>query len=141
MDLVTLLVDLVILLWFAALAVAAIRAWQAKAPRLRPLSEQAQNRFNGSWRMVTSRFVDSPRDAVYEADALVVDVLRERGHPLRDEQLPTGLRRARGWVAREGKDGTEALRRAMVQYRAEFSDLVGRPAPAQDEAAGRREMA
>ena len=41
MDIVTLFVDLLIALWFLAVIVAIVRAWQARVPRLAPLSPEA----------------------------------------------------------------------------------------------------
>lgn len=132
----------VIALWFVAVIVAITRAWRTRIPRLQPLSAEAQNRFTSSWRLISSRFLDAPRDTVHEADALVLSVLMERGHPVREDRLPGAVLKARRWLARERSQGTEALRQAMLQYESLFTKMLGRRAPVPDEApAGRREMA
>jgi hypothetical protein len=141
LDPVTVLMDVVIALWFLAVIVAVVRAWQARPPRLAPLSPEDQNRFTSSWQRIAFRFVDAPRDAAREADALVLSVLMERGHPVRDDALPAGLRKARRWLALEGSDGTEALRQAMLHYRTVLNQMVGPRSRVRDDADGRREMA
>src|SRR5436305_3249022 len=49
-----------------------------------PLSPQAREGYADQWRTVQQRFVDTPADAVREADVLVVEVMRERGYPMDD---------------------------------------------------------
>ncbi|TMG02524.1 MAG: hypothetical protein E6I06_15165, partial [Chloroflexi bacterium] len=88
MDIATVVVDVVIGLWIIAVIVAVIRAWQARRPQLRPLTEDAVNRFKQAWEQIAARFVNEPLEAVNEADALVLSALRERGHPLDYERLP-----------------------------------------------------
>jgi hypothetical protein len=66
----------------------------------------------------------------------------ERKHPVRDDRLPVGVPKARRWLAREGADGTKALRQAMLHHQVMFQEMIGRPASTTDEApAARREMA
>jgi hypothetical protein len=143
MDLIALLVDLVIALWFLAVIVAIVRAWQATVPRLAPLSPEARNQFVNSWHRITAGFVDAPREAVQQADALVVSLLSERGHPLRHDQLPRPILEARHRLAGESTDGTESLRQAMLQYRSIFTRSIGRRPmePDQQQAMRRRELA
>jgi hypothetical protein len=86
-----------------------------------------------------SRFVHAPREVAREADALVVSLLHERGQPVEDNQLPSGVRDARRWLAREAVEGTEALRQAMLRYQTVFNRMIGgRPGEATEK---RREMA
>jgi hypothetical protein len=141
MDLVTALVDLLIVLWFLAVIVAIVRAWQARVPRLGPLSPEARNQFVNSWHRITAGFIDAPREAVQQADALVIALLRERGRPVHRD-LPGPVLEARHLVARGSTNGTEALRQAMLNYRSIFTRSIGRrpPEPDQQEMR-RREMA
>ncbi len=133
MDIVTPLVDLLIALWFLAVIVAIVRAWQARAPRLAPLSPEARNQFVNSWHRITAGFMDAPREAVQQADALVVSLLRERGRPVRHDQLPRPILEARHCLARERTNGTEALRQAMLHYRSIFTRSIGHRPPEPDQ--------
>lgn len=140
MDMVTLLVDLVIALWILAVIAAIVRAWQAREPRLARLAPEDRTQFVAAWQRITNRFVDAPREAVQEADVLVLSLLGKRGHSLRQDRLPKPVKEARHWLARESSIGTEALRQAMLRYRAAFVQIIGRrpQEPVQDR---RREMA
>jgi hypothetical protein len=114
---------------------------------IRPLSPDDQARYTAAWRSVQHQFVDDPGDAIREADRLIVEVLERRGYPVGDfDTLVADLsvdhgdvighyRAAHELVGRD--DGpmpsdTEALRQAMVHYRALFASLVG---PSADEPA------
>jgi len=142
MDIVAVLVDLLIALWFLALIVAIARAWQARLPRPTPLSVEARNQFVNSWHRITAGFIDAPREAVQQADALVLSLLRERGRPVRHDQFPKPIREARRWIASESTNGTEALRQAMLHYRSIFTQSIGRRPPEPDRHdVRRREMA
>ena len=142
MDIVTLLVDLLIALWFLAVIVAIVRAWQAREPRLTPLSPEARDQFVHSWHRIAAGFVDAPREAVQQADALVVSLLRERGRPVHQDRPPRPILAARDLVAGERTHGTEALRQAMLHYRSVFTRSIGRRPPERDQQeAGRRELA
>jgi hypothetical protein len=125
MDLAIFLVYAVIGLWLLAVIVAAVRVWRARLPRLMPLSPELQQRFMHSWERITSRFVEAPREAAHEADALVLSLLIERGQPVERDRLPARIRDARRWLELEGKDGTEALRQAMLHYEIVFNRMTG----------------
>ena len=140
MDIATLLVDIVVGLWVLAVVVALVRAWQARAPRLVTLSPEQVNRFSAGWERVVRRFVNSPREATWEADALVLSLLRERGRSVEPRRLPGNVRTARRWLSREPSEGTEALRQAMLQYQLVFTRMIGGH-PQEAAQAGRREMA
>jgi len=141
MDIATVVVDVVIGLWIIAVIVAVIRAWQARTPQLRPLTEDAVNRFKQAWEQIAARFVNEPLEAVNEADALVLSVLRERGHPLDYERLPGRMREARRQrISGQERAGTEALRQSLLNYRAVFEEMV-RDQGRRPAAARRREMA
>lgn len=141
MDIVALLVDLLILLWFLAVIVAIVRAFQARVPGLAPISPEARKEFVNSWHRIASGFVDAPREAVQQADALVLSLLRERGRPVRQNHLPKPIRNARQWIAAESTNGTEALRQAMLHYRSIFTQSIGRRPPEDRQENRRREMA
>ena len=81
MDIVALFVDLLIALWFLAVIVAIARGWLARLPRPAPLSPEARNQFVNSWHRITAGFIDAPREAAQEADALVLSLLRKRRNP------------------------------------------------------------
>lgn len=105
---------------------------------IRPLDPRAREQYLGAWREVQGRFVDAPEDAVRDADALVNDVMRERGYPMEDfEQRAADISvahpqvvsdyRAAAEIARRNREGqasTEDLRQAMVHYRALFDSLL-----------------
>jgi hypothetical protein len=105
---------------------------------IRPLSAEMQNRFQQQWRAVQTRFVDDPKAAVTDADALVEDAMRTRGYPVSDfDQRASDLSvhhprvvenyRAARDIAhrhRRGEATTEDLRQAMVYYRGLFQDLL-----------------
>ena len=140
MDVGTLLVDVWIALVIAAVVVAVIRAWQARMPRLAPLPTDSRNQYLHAWEQVAKRFVDAPQQAVREADVIVTSLLRERGHPLNHERLPSPLLDARrNRIKGEERGDTEVLRKSLVDYRAVFDKMIGQ-APRQ-EASGRRELA
>jgi hypothetical protein len=109
---------------------------------IRSLSERQRERYGGEWQQVQSDFVDSPSDAVAEADRLVAEVMRERGYPVDDFEQQTALisvdhpevvanyREGHAIYLSfdRGEASTEDLRQAMQHYRALFDDLLGNPA-------------
>jgi hypothetical protein len=106
---------------------------------LRPLDRDERNRYLRDWEGVQARFVDEPAGAIREADELIQQVMRDRGYPVDDfEQRTADLsvehadvvenyRSAHAISGRSatGEATTEELRRAVVQYRVLFEDLVG----------------
>jgi hypothetical protein len=104
-----------------------------------PLADEARDRYLVDWDRVEMRFVDAPEEAVREADALVISLLRERRHPLETRRLPKELLRARDDASLEKGDRTEGMRRAVLHYRAVMEKMVG--APVRPDREGRREMA
>ncbi len=109
----------------------------------RPLEPAERERFEARWTAAQERFVDSPREAVGEADRLLADLAGARGFPdggQYEEQLAAlsvhhahhveGYRRvhrvthARVDGAQDSGSGTEELREAMIEARALFEDLV-----------------
>ncbi|GAA4795255.1 hypothetical protein [Streptomyces ziwulingensis] len=110
--------------------------------RTRTLEPAERDRFEARWAAAQERFVDSPREAVAEADRLLSEVAGARGFPeggQYEEQVSAlsvhhahhvdGYRRvhdgAQAHPDTDGAAGTERLREAMVEARALFEDLVG----------------
>jgi hypothetical protein len=107
---------------------------------VRDLEPDARDRYAERWRGAQRRFVDEPGPAVGEADALVMEVMRDRGYPVADEfeqraadvsvdhpEVVEHYRAAHGISSRAtaGEASTEDLRQAMVHFRALFVDLLG----------------
>ena len=105
-----------------------------------PLAVESRDRYLTDWDRVEARFVSSPEEAVREADALVMSVLRERRHPLVTRRLPKELQEARDDASMKRGDRTEGMRRAMLHYRAVMEKMVGAPVRPESRE-GRREMA
>jgi len=112
------------------------RAGQAA---LTPLSDESRDRYMVEWDRIETRFLDAPEEAVREADALVMSVLRERRHSLASRNLPKDVQQARDDASRKKGDQTEGMRRAILHYRATMEKMVG--APIRSERDARREMA
>jgi hypothetical protein len=109
--------------------------------KIRDLDPTERERFSKRWESVQSRFVDSPRGAVAEADDLVSSVMRSRGYPVSDfdqraadisvdyPRVVENYRSAHEIALKLGKDqaNTEDLRTAMIHYRSLFEELVQVP--------------
>jgi hypothetical protein len=110
-----------------------------RTPQLRPLTTESRERYINDWDDIEAKFVDSPEQAVREAEALVMSVLRERGHPLMDRDLPDEMQRAHR-LAYSSRDRTEGMRQALLQYRSLMERMAGPQEDVRHEAS-RREMA
>lgn len=108
-------------------------------PNLRPLAAESRERYVNEWDDIEAKFVDSPEQAVREADALVMSVLRERGHPLTERDLPVEVQRAHRLM--RSRDRTEGMRQALLQYRAVMERMVGSQDEVRRDEVRRREMA
>jgi len=109
---------------------------------IHPLTAEQQASYGGEWTAVQERFVDAPAAAVSAADALIWDVMRDRGYPAgnRDASVEAlsvyharplaGYRQAQD--IRTESASTEELRTAMIRYRTLFRDLVGEAATRSD---------
>ena len=112
----------------------------------RPLPSAERERYESRWAAAQERFVDSPREAVAEADRLLSEVAAARGFPEEgryETQLEAlsvhhahhvqGYRRVHLAAHTTGDangvgpgtgTGTEDMREAMIEARALFEDLV-----------------
>jgi hypothetical protein len=107
---------------------------------IRDLNAADADRFANAWRAEQARFVDTPREAIANADRLVNELMKARGYPMGDfEQRAADISvdhpvvlenyRAAHAIALQDSQGTastEDLRQAMVHYRALFEDLLDR---------------
>jgi hypothetical protein len=110
-----------------------------RRPQLRPLSAESRDRYVNEWDEIETKFVDAPEQAVREAEALVMSVLRERGHPLVERDLPQEVQRAHR-LGYSSRDRTEGMRQALLHYRAVMERMVG-PEDRTQREQRRREMA
>ena len=102
-------------------------------PKLRPLTPESRDRYVHDWDEIETKFVEAPEQAVREAEALVMAVMRERGHPLTERELPQEVQRAHR-LGYASKDRTEGMRQALLQYRAVLERMVGSEDAAHREA-------
>lgn len=122
------------------------RKARVESLHIRELSAGNRQRFAQEWEHTQSRFVDDPAGAIRTADGLIGEVMHLRGYPVGDFEtrsadlsvdhpaVVSNYRAAHGVSLKndEGAATTEELRRAMVNYRELFLDLVG-PTPAEAE--------
>jgi hypothetical protein len=135
MSTLTLIVIAVVVIAIIAIVLIAL---SSRRSRLRPLPAEERSRLATAWRDVETRFVDSPQQAVSEADRLVVEAFHARGG--REDDLPRDVREARELARRgDGESMTENLRRAMQNYRGAMENMLG--ADPRDEAIRNREVA
>lgn len=111
-----------------------------RRPQLRSLPPESRERYINEWDSIESRFVDSPEQAVREAESLVMSVMRERGHPLTERDLPAEVQRAHR-LGYSSRDKTEGMRQALLNYRAVMERMVGSGEEVRADAERRREMA
>lgn len=123
----TALTILIVAIIAAIVIIAIVFAATRNRVRLRELPPESKDRYLRSWQAVEARFIDSPEEAVREADRIAVGVLSERGSTLHDEKsVPDDLKRARSAAASDkGRQGTEGMREAMVCYKRIVEDAVG----------------
>jgi hypothetical protein len=105
---------------------------------IRELAVDERERFVSEWRAIQTRFVDDPKSAVNDADALVNRLMQARGYPMSDfEQQAADISvdhprvvdnyRAAHEIAlrhRRGQASTEDLRNALIYYRSLFEELL-----------------
>ena len=105
---------------------------------LKPLTPEARDRYVAEWQAAQARFVDDPPGAVAEADALVQQVMKDRGYPVDDfEQRAADIsvehpdlvekyRTAHGiaQASERGDASTDDLRHSVRHFRALFEVLL-----------------
>jgi hypothetical protein len=105
---------------------------------IRPLTPAARDRYLDEWKQAEARFVNDPEDATRSAERVVHRVLEDRGYPAdvdKQQQVthvavdhPDVVERYRhGHAMLEAENGdqeTENLRKAMIDFRAVFEELV-----------------
>lgn len=104
-----------------------------------PLTPADAVRFSQAWSALQSRFIDSPRGVVVEADHLVRELMAKRGYPMGEfESMAADIsvdhpsvvstyRAAQAIASRDarGEADTEELRKAVIHYRTLFDELLG----------------
>lgn len=117
-----------------------LRARQKRVAKLDivPLSPQEAERFSLEWRAIQGRFVDNPKGVLADADRLVRELMQKRGYPMGDFERRAAdisvdhpdvvdhyrTAQAIAVLDRAGDADTEALRKAVVHYRALFDELL-----------------
>jgi hypothetical protein len=110
--------------------------------QLRTLDPGEQERFSKRWESVESRFIDSPKGALTEADDLLSSLMKARGYPVADfdqraadisvdhPRLMETYRSAHAIAVRIARDvaTTEELGTAMIGFRFLFEAFVQMPA-------------
>lgn len=109
------------------------------ALEIRPLTSASRQRYLTAWAGVQSRFVDSPVLALSEADALLTQLLAERGFPTEDVRTQEEMLsvehghildgfRAGHAIEQQNTTGnadTEQVRQGMLHFREVFEAMVG----------------
>src|ERR1019366_236310 len=112
-----------------------------------PLPEQARQQYIAQWQRVQTSFVDAPVESVRQADVLVSQVMTDRGYPMAEfdqraddvsvdhANVIANYRSAHAIsvASGQGQADTEALRKAMTQYRELFDELLGGGGPRADD--------
>src|SRR3954470_6561687 len=115
------------------------RAAQRDQLDIRELTPAAASRYQEQWTLVQQQFVDTPAEAVRDAQKLVTTVMRDRGYPTDDADERESMLsvdhadivnryRSATQIERSsqaGKATTEDLRQAMQHYRSLFDALLG----------------
>jgi hypothetical protein len=116
----------------------AAREKRVEKLKIHDLDPAKREQFSAQWQVLQSRFVDDPKGAVTEADALVSTLMQARGYPVADftqraadisvdhPRVVANYRSAYEIALRlgNGEANTEDLRTAMIHYRSLFEELV-----------------
>jgi hypothetical protein len=107
---------------------------------LKPLSPEQRAAYETRWEAAQEQFIDNPQRATQTAAGLVTAVAAEAGYPIDDQdqlladlsvkhgRYLDGYRGAVRTTAAAGNVSTEDYRKALLDYRALFNDLIGAPA-------------
>jgi hypothetical protein len=127
----------------------AAREKRVETLKIRDLDRVTREEFSGQWKALQSRFVDDPKAAITEADALLSAVMQARGYPVADfnqraadisvdhPRVVANYRSAHEIALRLEKEqaSTEDLRTALIHYRSLFEELVQEPTAAETKVA------
>lgn len=105
---------------------------------VRALSPAARERYLSEWRQAEARFVSDPRESARAAERIVERVLEERGYPVDEDperrvavvaadhaDIAERYRHGRSMLATvDGSESTENLRKAMIDFRSVFEELL-----------------
>jgi hypothetical protein len=105
---------------------------------IRPLSAASRQRYLTAWDGVQTRFIDSPVLALSEADALLTQLLAERGFPTDDVRTQEDMLSVEHGHILDGfraghaieqqnttnRADTEQVRQGMLHFRQVFEELV-----------------
>jgi hypothetical protein len=111
------------------------RIARAKQLDIRPLDDAQRERYLADWAALQEQFVDAPAETLTGADALLSEVLGERGYPEQDRVAALSVHHANSLAAYreshnaatragQGEGTTEELRQSFVQFRETFEALV-----------------
>jgi hypothetical protein len=103
-----------------------------------PLAPADAAHYSQEWKTIQGRFVDNPKGVLADADQLVRELMVKRGYPMGDfdrraadisvhhPHVVEHYRAAQAITLRDrrGEADTEALRQAVVHYRALFDELL-----------------
>jgi hypothetical protein len=104
---------------------------------IRPLTPAARDRYVEEWRQAEARFVNDPEIAARSAERVVHRVLEDRGYPtdidveeraahvaVDHPDVVERYRHGQAMLDANGDQQTENLRKAMMDFRAVFEELV-----------------
>src|ERR1043166_2103443 len=105
---------------------------------IRPLRNDDRARYLRLWRDLQAQFVEDPKAAVSKADAILTDLMADRGYPMADfdrraadlsvdhPEVVQNYREAHEIALRhrDGKASTEDLRQAIIHYKTLFEELL-----------------
>jgi FtsZ-interacting cell division protein ZipA len=104
---------------------------------IRPLTPAARDRYLEEWRQAEARFVNDPEIAARTAERVVHRVLEDRGYPTDVDvegraahvaadhpDVVERYRHGQAMLDGNGDQRTENLRKAMIDFRAVFEELV-----------------
>jgi hypothetical protein len=95
-----------------------IRPVHTESPRTLFSRQQAED-LQSRWSTIQTSFIDEPRRAVKEADALVAVAIRQISDSFSDQR-----KQLEGRWSQDDKASTEDLRTTLQQYRSFFSHLI-----------------
>jgi hypothetical protein len=125
------------------------RESRVHALQIRELGVTERGRFANQWQTLQSRFLDHPEAAVTEADDLITALLEAKGYPkgsfdqraadvsVLHPRVMENYRAAHAIAVQpfRGEASTEALRTALIQFRATFDELLQVDLPLQQVSA------